>query len=111
MGSAQELIGKEAEALAWLFCVMRRETLKANIGRPDGFAIEHRISGDLILLTADQFLDLVNVTFANELEPYPRMWRSWRRGCRAYLKTFRHLAMPGGRIDRRSAENYVADKT
>jgi hypothetical protein len=33
-----------------------------------------------LLLTEGQFDDLVNLTFANELEPYPRMSRTWRRG-------------------------------
>src|SRR5205814_2363153 len=41
----QELIGREAESLAWLFCVMRRDTLVANLGRREGFAVGHRLDG------------------------------------------------------------------
>jgi hypothetical protein len=93
----QELIGNEAESLVWLFCFMRRKTLGDNLDRADKLDVEHRLSGERLLLADGQFHDLVNLTFANELEPYPRMSRTWRRGCRAYLQGFRHLAMPGTR--------------
>jgi hypothetical protein len=93
----QELIGNEAESLVFLFCVMRRHTLSGNVGRCGDLVVEHRHTGVRLLLTDGQFADLVNLTFANELQPYPRMSRTWRRGCRAYLQGFRHLAMPGAR--------------
>jgi hypothetical protein len=93
----QDLIGNEAESLVWLFCFMRRDTFSDNVGRRKDLAVEHRLTGERLLLAERQFDDLVNLTFANELEPYPRMSRSWRRGCRVYLQGFRHLAMPGAR--------------
>jgi hypothetical protein len=93
----QELIGNEAESVVWLFCFMRRETLSGNVGRGGDLAVEHRLTGERLPLADGQFDDLVNLTFANELEPYPRMSRTWRRGCRAYLQGFRHVAMIGAR--------------
>jgi hypothetical protein len=87
----------EAEALVWLFCAMRRETLSGNIGRRRDLAVTHRLTGERLLLADGQFDDLVNLTFANELEAYPRMSRPWRRRCRAYLQGFRQVALPGAR--------------
>jgi hypothetical protein len=90
----QKLIGDEAEFLAWLFCFMRRETFDDNLNRGANFAVEHRLTKELLPLSAQQFADLVNLTFANTLDAFPRL--SWRlpRACRAYLKPFRSLAMP-----------------
>jgi hypothetical protein len=93
----QELIGNEAESLVWLFCFMNRQTLAGNIRRSEDFAVTHRLTGEQLPLTNQQFGDLVNLTFANELEAYPRMSRSWRRGCRAYLQGFRQIAMSSAR--------------
>jgi len=93
----QELIGDEAEALVWLFCFMRRETLSGNIGRRGDLAVTHRLTGERLPMADRQFDDLVNLTFANELEAYPRMARTWRRGCWAYLQGFRQVAMPSAR--------------
>lgn len=93
----RELIGNEAECLVWLFCVMRRETLRGNIGRCGDLAVTHRLTGERLALADGQFEDLVNLTFANELEAYPRMSRTWRRGSRAYLHGFRQVAMAGAR--------------
>ena len=65
-----------------------------NIGRHAEFALQHRITGGQLPLTAEQFQDLLNLTFANELEAYPRMPNSWRRACRKYLRAFRQWVMP-----------------
>src|SRR5439155_1216386 len=93
----QQLIGNEAEALVWLFCFMSRQTLIGNISQRGDLAVVHRLTGERLPLADRQFDDLVNLTFANELEAYPRMSRPWRRGCRAYLQGFRQMAMPGAR--------------
>jgi hypothetical protein len=93
----QELIGNEAESLVWLFCFMSRQALTPNLSRAGDLAVTHRRTGERLPLTGRQFEDLVNLTFANELEAYPRMPRAWRRGCRAYLQGFLRMAMPGAR--------------
>ncbi|MDB6029102.1 MAG: hypothetical protein JWM68_5325 [Verrucomicrobiales bacterium] len=91
----QRLIGEEAELLAWLFCIMRRETFDQNLGRDSGFSIQHRSTGELLPLTAAQFHDLVTLTFANTLEAFPRLSRSVRRNCRNYLRPFRNIVISG----------------
>jgi len=35
----RQLIGDEAESLAWLFCIMRRETFDANLGREGDLSV------------------------------------------------------------------------
>jgi hypothetical protein len=76
---------------------MRRATLSDNVGTRGDLAIAHRLNGERLVLANGQFDDLMNLTFANELVPYPRMSWTWRRGCRAYLQRFRCLAMSGAR--------------
>jgi hypothetical protein len=93
--AVRELIGQEAEWLAWLFCIMRRETFDENLPRTEGFTLQDRLTQEWIPLTAGQFSDLVAMTFANTLEAFPRLPWSLRRTCRAYLRPFRKLAMPG----------------
>jgi hypothetical protein len=93
----QRLIGVEAEQLTWLFCIMRRETLDENLGRSDGFAIRSRLNDERIELTAEQFQDLVTLTFANTLEAYGRLPLMTRKACRRYLLQFRPLAIEPAR--------------
>jgi hypothetical protein len=87
------LIGEEAERLAWIFCVMKRETFDENLTRESDWRVQHRITGDWISLTGEQFGDLVTLTFANTLEAMPRLSWGLRRACRAYLRPFRSVAM------------------
>src|SRR5580765_6982544 len=41
----RQLIGEEAELLAWLFCMMRRETFDENLRRERDFSVRHRLTG------------------------------------------------------------------
>jgi Domain of unknown function (DUF6817) len=105
----QQLIGQEAEALAWLFCVMRRETFDQNVGRTREFTVQDRRTTEWLPLTAAQFEALVTMTFANTLEAFPRLTWSVRRRCRSYLRPFRVIAIPGAQdafddLDARSWE-------
>lgn len=88
------VIGEEAESLAWLFCMMKRETFDENLGRAGNFAVQHRVTGESLPLTQGQFDDLVTMTFANTLEAFPRLSWGVRRNCRAYLRSFRAIAIP-----------------
>jgi hypothetical protein len=90
----QQLIGDEAESLAWLFCVMRRETLFQNLGRSGDFTVQQRLTGEWLPLTATQFQDLVTMSFANTLEAFPRV--SWvaRWNIRRYFRRYRSIASP-----------------
>lgn len=91
----RQLIGDDAELLAWLFCIMRRETFDQNLGRDGEFSVQQRLTGERLPLSTTQFHDLVTMTFANTLEAFPRL--SWlvRRNCRAYLRRFRSIAIQG----------------
>ena len=80
----RQLIGEEAESLAWLFCMIRRESLYENPGQDGGFRVQHRVTDEWLPLTGIQFQDLLTLTIANVLEPFPRCsWmarRHLRRG-------------------------------
>jgi hypothetical protein len=93
----RQLIGEEAESLAWLFCMMRRETFDQNLRRQGGFRVQHRLTTKWLPLIPAQFHDLVTMTFANTLEAFPRLSWSTRRACRAYLRPFLSLAISGAR--------------
>jgi hypothetical protein len=83
-----ELIGDEAESLAWLFCMIRRESLLENPGPEGEFRVQHRVTDQWLPLTKTQFQDLVTLTIANTLEPFPRCTRFERRYLRRYLRTY-----------------------
>jgi hypothetical protein len=86
----QELIGEEAESLAWLFCMMRRESLFQNVAREGDLKVQHRLTDEWLPLTKIQVQDLLTMTLANTLEAYPRCSWFWRRylcwGVRPYRK-------------------------
>ena len=58
-------IGDEAESLAWLFCMIRRETLYENPGREGEFRVQHRLTDEWLPLTRIQFQDLLTLNIAN----------------------------------------------
>ena len=94
----QQLIGDEAESLAWLFCMIRRESLYESPGREGELKVQHRLTDESLPLTKIQFQDLLTMTFANCLEPFPRCsWserRHLRRYLHSYLRRFRDFAIP-----------------
>jgi hypothetical protein len=94
----QQLIGDEAESLAWLFCMIRRETLYENPGQEGEFSVQHRLTDEWLPLTQSQFQDLLTLNIANTLEAFPRCSWSERRRLRMYLRRylrrFRDIATP-----------------
>ena len=90
----QQLIGDEAESLAWLFCMIRRETLFQNLGREGEFKVQHRLTDEWLPLTKIQFQDLLTLALANTLEAFPRCSWFWRRYLRMGLRQFRDIAIP-----------------
>jgi hypothetical protein len=97
----RELVGDEAESLAWLFCMIRRESLLENPGPEGQWRVQHRLTDEWLPLTAIQFQDLLTLNIANALEPYPGCSWGDRRHLRGYLGTylrrFRDLAIPPAR--------------
>jgi hypothetical protein len=60
----RQLIGEEAELLAWLFCTMRRETLfDENLERDGERKVQDRLTGQWLPLTGTQF---------NHIRKFPR---------------------------------------
>jgi hypothetical protein len=88
----RQLIGDEAESLAWLFCMMRRNTLDQNLHKDTDFSVQHRLTSEWIPLTAEQFHDLITLTFANCLEAFPRCTWNARRNIRRGLRRYRDKA-------------------
>jgi hypothetical protein len=83
--------------LAWLFCIMRRESFDGNVGRAGQFSVQHRLTGEEIPLSSVQFQDLVTMTFANSLEAFPGCSWKVRRNVRSYLRVFQGIAVPPAR--------------
>jgi hypothetical protein len=90
----QQLIGDEAETLAWLFCMMRRETLFPNLEQEGEFKVQHRLTDEWLPLTKEQFQDLWTLTLANSMEAFPRCSWIWRRYFRSSFRRFRRFAIP-----------------
>ena len=90
----QQLIGEEAESLAWLFCMMRRETLWQNLGREGELRVQHRLTDEWLPLTKIQFQDLFTLALANSLEAFPRCSWMERRNLRRGLRQDREFAIP-----------------
>jgi hypothetical protein len=89
----RQMIGDEAESLAWFFCIMRRETLYQNPGRDGEFRVQHRLTDGWLPLTKTQFQDLMTMTLANSLEAFPRCSWIGRRNIRRGLRHFRNHAI------------------
>jgi hypothetical protein len=90
----QQLIGEEAESLAWLFCMMRRETLLQNPGPEGELRVQHRLTDEWLPLSKIQFQDLLTMTIANTLEAFPCCSWFWRRYLRVGLRQYRDIAIP-----------------
>lgn len=100
-GRVQEVIGPEAEAVAWLFCVMKRETLKDNLKRETDLGVGSHLTGERLAITREQFSDLTNLMFANTLEVVGRLSvknKNHRDAVRELID-FRDTAMPAARED------------
>jgi Domain of unknown function (DUF6817) len=75
----QGAIGDEAEELAFLFCVMRRSSLYANLERGGPYTVMSRDGGTIELSGLEQFADLLTLDVANRLEQLDRTPTSSRR--------------------------------
>lgn len=72
------LIGEDAETVAYLFCVLRRESIFDGAFDGAPFLLEAR-SGEQIGVTAEQYCDLATLTVANWLEQRSRFPEAQRR--------------------------------
>ena len=94
----REIIGEEAEELAYFFGMMQRKVFRENFELESDFRIRHRISGEQIPITHRQFRDLVDIEVANGLEMVRRLPKEeQKRG--EYLALYRSAAMTEARLD------------
>jgi len=88
----KKLIGEEGEKLAWTFGVLERESFDQNIPRRSGYSVRDRTNGKTIPLSSTEWLDLVDITFANTLESMPYLPWLQKKRCRKYLEQFGFVA-------------------
>jgi len=93
----KSLIGEDAERLVWIFGALERESFDRNIPRRDGYFVTDRTNGQKISLSSTEWLDLVDITFANTLEAMPHISWLQRKRCRKYLEQFGLVASPAAR--------------
>ncbi|MEZ4240530.1 MAG: hypothetical protein R3F59_31120 [Myxococcota bacterium] len=91
------LIGDEAEALAFLFGVMVRESLIDNLYEDRAPFVESRLDDDELSITAQQLRDLCDLYVANWLEQRDRFPARQRDGKRRELERMRGWLIVGGR--------------
>jgi hypothetical protein len=87
----RRLIGERAERLAYVNCVMDRETLdRAASTQAASYPIRNRITGEVMELSPDDFDDLCRVHLADWLEQFPHaQQQDYRRA--AYWTMARRL--------------------
>jgi hypothetical protein len=68
-----ELIGERAERLAFLFCVATKESLFANMARPDELFVRSNRNGDILTISRGELQDLLTLDLANALEQHHRV--------------------------------------
>lgn len=69
----QQVIGIDAERLAFLFGMMTRESFSANEGRTTDFALTHRYTGETLPLDPHEWTQLCEIFMANALEQLDRV--------------------------------------
>jgi hypothetical protein len=90
----RSLIGREAERLAFLFCVMEKGSFYANLPHKPYLAIVSRISGMTVRLTVEEFGDLCHMAVANWLEQHPRVAAPYRLMRRPEFSAMRPWLVP-----------------
>ena len=101
-----ELIGEEAERLAWLFGVMKKESFYALLVAGGG-SIIHRQLGETIPLSRQDMGDLCDLTVANWLEQRPRAPERYQRLREAEFRQMLPLLLPGSRAAIAQAYGFV----
>ena len=92
----RELIGDEAEKLAFLNCFMDRATLDGQLDEPQGpYTIVHRESGEEIVLTKAEYDDLACLHLCDWLEQVERstVWGTRRAAYRKMAERLGGVAL------------------
>jgi hypothetical protein len=89
----RQLIGEEAEEIAWVWCTILRDT----IGLAPPYAATDRRSGAAMTLSAEMVADIVTLWAADTVEQIARMAID-ERGFAHGLGRVLHLARPAARV-------------
>ena len=100
------LIGEEAETIAYLFCVLRRESIFDGAFDGAPFLLEAR-DGEQIAVTAAQFGDLATLTVANWLEQRPRFPAAEQRSRATEFEAMRPYLNPAARAALEAAYGFA----
>lgn len=85
------LIGERAERLAYINCAMDRASFDRAVERTDGpYPVRDRLTGEEVMLSADDFDDLCRIHLYDWLEQVPRS-REWDYRRRAYRRAAERL--------------------
>lgn len=103
----QALTGVEAEAIAYRFGALEKQSLYDNLGRTDGFRIRSRFSGEDWDLTAGELGDLLDLTVANWLEQRDRIAPEHRLHRSAEFAAMRPWLLPAARAALEGAYGFV----
>ncbi len=99
-GGAREnlraVIGAEAEALVWLWCCGRRQSLRDSLEGRTPPRIMHRSLGRWIRLRDGQLDDIINLWIADTLEQLPRVPQRSLPTARSLMR-YRARGLPGAR--------------
>jgi hypothetical protein len=71
--SVREVIGAEAEEIAYLFSMMTRESFEANLTLEGRYRIRERVTGNWVEISPRTLRHLCNLSAANWLEQRPRL--------------------------------------
>lgn len=107
-GEVRARIGADAERLAWLFGVLGKASLYANLGRPGPAWVEDRVTGARIDLDGADLSDLCDLTVANWLEQRPRARPEHRFLRREELAAMRVHLLPAARAALDAAYGFVS---
>ena len=90
----REVIGAEAEQLAYLFSAMTRESFEANLRHDGDYSVFDRVAGARVDISARTLRHLCNLSAANWLEQRPRLPAGLRELGRERYRLMLPLLLP-----------------
>ncbi|MDE0301366.1 MAG: hypothetical protein OXN17_22290 [Candidatus Poribacteria bacterium] len=89
----QEVIGLDAEGLAYFYCSCDRSSLYPTIGASGGFKFHDRFTGDRYEPSEQMVCDFLEVTFSNEVE-LGSLSPEFVNNCREFFQDFMPRCKP-----------------
>jgi hypothetical protein len=92
-----DLIGADAERLAFLFCTMVKSSLDDNLDGRSRFTLVSRVTGDTIQITRSEFVALAHISLANWLEQRERHGSEFRDYRADAFRAMADFLVPGAK--------------